>query len=426
MPNKLQLSFVILVAASRLYGASGLDPATGVVEETKGQVLVGGRPAGSGASVTPGGMVATGSDSGARVAIHGSELIIQANTQLVMPRTLSGIDLLQGTVQVNERSGDGVRVGFPGAFVLIKGAGSSGALAEVATIGTTSRITVERGFAEIYVSGAPMLLHAGQWARLEATTRGQSGAGAQSGAPGQPSEVGKVTGELPKVSVQHLGQEKRLAKNDAVYVSDTVFTEKRARLQLTLLDGSTLDLCDRSEMRIVTYEPASQQTAVDLTFGKLRADVQRVVKDGGAFEVRTKTAVIRTKGPGLLIESDKEGTMTRICNGNPDVNDTSSSSEVEVEAIGGTAKQLVRLKRGECVMAQFGSATTAIAAPEAIARFNTCAALGAGTTGTGASPVTSSPSRTGLIVAVVAVGATLLGLGLAGTFSGGPSVTPTI
>jgi hypothetical protein len=109
-------------------------------------------------------------------------------------------------------------------------------------------------------------------------------------------EAGKVTREVPHGTVQRQGAELPLVTNDPVDWNDTVKTQDKGRLQITLTDGSVLSVGSRSEMTIVKHDAEAQQTDIDLTSGTVRVDVKKLTKDGGHFTVHTKTAVIGVVG----------------------------------------------------------------------------------------------------------------------------------
>lgn len=75
-----------------------------------------------------------------------------------------------------------------------------------------------------------------------------------------------------------------------------VRTQDKGRLQITLTDGSMLSVGSRSEMTIVKHDAQTQQTEIELTTGTVKAEVQKVTKDGGHFTIKTKTAVIGVTG----------------------------------------------------------------------------------------------------------------------------------
>ncbi len=104
-----------------------------------------------------------------------------------------------------------------------------------------------------------------------------------------PIEAGKVTREVPQGTVQRQGKtEMPLVVNDPVDWNDTVHTQNKGRLQITLTDGSVLSVGSRSEMKVVKSDPATQQTDIDLVNGTVKADVQKVTKSGGHFQIQQK------------------------------------------------------------------------------------------------------------------------------------------
>ncbi len=422
MLKRLQVSFIVtFVAAMNGHGAVNPDsPMLGALGETKGQVLVGGVPASSGATLSPGNQVRTGSDSGAKLVLHGSEFTMHANTEVSLPTTASGINLSQGTLLVREQPSKDVRVAFPGAFVVIKSDSGSGALAEVATVGMSSRITVQQGFAEIHAAGKPMLLHAGQWARLDAAGSPPRAADQSGASVGGGPEAGKVTREVPHGTVERQGKELPLVVNDPIDWNDDVKTQDKGRLQITLTDGSVLSVGSRSEMKIVKHDAQAQQTDIELAAGTVKADVQKVTKDGGHFTIKTKTAVIGVVGTTLVVSSDpKKGTT--VCNTTKKSDNDTGEAEVQVTDVNGTQTQ--KLKTGYCAffpLAGAAVAMTASASSAAIAGMTTATVV----TAAAAAGAVAALS-TGVIVAIVAVGVTggvLGGLAASGAFS---SSTPS-
>ncbi|MGA7409954.1 MAG: FecR family protein [Bryobacteraceae bacterium] len=125
---------------------------------------------------------------------------------------------------------------------------------------------------------------------------GTSTAPDQSGGAAGGQEAGKVTREVPKGTVERQGKDSPLVTNDPVDWNDVVRTQEKGRLQITLTDGSMLSVGSRSEMKIVKHDADAQQTDIDLTTGTVRVDVKKITKDGGHFNVHTKTAVIGVTG----------------------------------------------------------------------------------------------------------------------------------
>ena len=110
-----------------------------------------------------------------------------------------------------------------------------------------------------------------------------------------PPSAGKITALLPVARIIR-GAGKQAATIDAVRGQDLVWddlvrTEKGGRARITLNDQSILSLGSQAELRIVKNDAKSQQTALQLSYGRLRAEVTTVTRQGGSFEVKTPTAV---------------------------------------------------------------------------------------------------------------------------------------
>jgi FecR protein/CARDB len=114
-------------------------------------------------------------------------------------------------------------------------------------------------------------------------------------APRVASKAGNVTALLPLARiVRGAGKTAVTAdakRGDEVYWNDLVRTEKGGRARLTLTDQSILSLGSQAELRIVKHDARTQQTALELGYGRLRAEVATVTRNGGNFTVRTPTAV---------------------------------------------------------------------------------------------------------------------------------------
>lgn len=366
-----------------------------------------------------GDVIATGADSSARLQLRsGIWAAVRPDSEILTPQgaQAADVELRRGAVVVGRQTPDAVRISFPGAWVVVKGSGAGGALCEVESSGSWSKVTLVAGVAEIHSASAPMLLRAGQWARLEAAgspprTGGQSGA--TIGGP----EAGKVTREVPRGTVDRQGKVLPLVLNDPVVWNDTVHTQDRGRLMITLTDGSVLSVGSRSEMKIVKVDAGAQQTDIDLITGTIKADVQKVTKSGGHFEIHTKTAVIGVVGTTLLVTSGKKGTT--VCNTTPN-----SHGEAEVTVTDPNGQQTQRLKSGYCAFFPLAGAAVALTAS---ASASTIAGMTTATIVTAAAAGATVALSTGVIVTIAAVGATggiLGGLAASGTFSSSSVSTP--
>jgi hypothetical protein len=234
--------------------------------------------------------------------------------------------------------------------------------------------------------------------------------------------AGKVTREVPQGTIQRQGgAEAPLAANDPVNWNDTVHTQNKGRLQITLTDGSVLSVGSRSEMKIVKADAEAQQTDIDLITGTVKADVQKVTKTGGHFQIHTKTAVIGVIGTTLEAKSDANGTT--VCNITKTTDGGNGEAEVVVTDANGTQTQ--KVKSGYCAFFPLAGAAVALTAA---ASASTIAGMTAATVITAAAAGAAGVAiGTGVIVGIGAgvVGGTLGGLAAAGTFSGGPAASPS-
>jgi hypothetical protein len=414
--NALRIAAVAMIVATQAVGAeaptSGVQ--LGLLEQATGHVSIQGSAALTGATVMAGDLISTGANSSARLQLR-SGVFATAGPESQIRAQESDVELRNGALLVGRHSTDAMRINLPGAWVEVKGSAAGGALCQVESSGSSSKVTLVAGIAEIHASGAPVTLQAGQWARLEAAGSPPR-AGGQSGATAGGPEAGKVTREVPQGTVQRQGKEMPLVTNDPVEWNDTVHTQSKGRLMITLTDGSVLSVGSRSEMKIVKVDPEAQQTDIELITGSVKADVQKVTKSGGHFEIHTKTAVIGVVGTTLLVTSNSKGTM--ICN-----TTKNSTGEAEVTVTDANGQQTKKLKTGFCAFFPLAGAAIALgasASASTIAGITTATVIAAGAAGA------SVALGTGVIVTVAAVGATggiVGGLAASGTFSG---ATPAV
>ncbi|HKV03557.1 MAG TPA: FecR family protein [Candidatus Acidoferrales bacterium] len=116
----------------------------------------------------------------------------------------------------------------------------------------------------------------------------------------------------PQASPQHAGQIDALIpaakRNDqAAKVkeeldwNDLLKTERSGRVRAGLTDGSILSVGSNSELRVLQHDATSQQTSIEMTFGKVRSQVTKITKPGGKFEMKTPNAVIGVIGTDFYV-----------------------------------------------------------------------------------------------------------------------------
>lgn len=83
--------------------------------------------------------------------------------------------------------------------------------------------------------------------------------------------------------------------------NDLLKTAKSGRVRAGLTDGSILSVGSNSELRVVQHDAASQQTSLEMNFGKVRSQVEKITKPGGKFEIKTPNAVIGVIGTDFYV-----------------------------------------------------------------------------------------------------------------------------
>ncbi len=128
------------------------------------------------------------------------------------------------------------------------------------------------------------------------------------GKPGGDQQAGEVKDLIPDAS----RNAKPLAKKDALLWNDLLRTDAKGRVLAGLTDGSILSLGSNSELRVVQHDAKSEQTLIEMIYGKLRSQVVRITQPGGKYEVRTPNAVIGVIGTDFYVGYDNNRT-TVIC-----------------------------------------------------------------------------------------------------------------
>ncbi|MGD0543578.1 MAG: FecR family protein [Candidatus Acidiferrales bacterium] len=116
----------------------------------------------------------------------------------------------------------------------------------------------------------------------------------------------------PQTGTQHAGQISAMipaatrnaqpAKvKDDLQWNDVLKTTHSGRVRAGLDDGSMLSLGSDSELRIVQHDGASQQTSLEMNFGKVRSQVVKITQPAGKFQVTTPNAVIGVIGTDFYV-----------------------------------------------------------------------------------------------------------------------------
>jgi hypothetical protein len=124
--------------------------------------------------------------------------------------------------------------------------------------------------------------------------------------------AGKVGRLLPAGYVTHENATAEAKLAAPVAWNDFLRTNEQGRMRVDLEDGSLLTVGAKSELHVVKHDTASQQSTIDLLYGRVRATVTPVTKSGGHFTLRTPTAVIGVIGSGVLVDAAMTTSTTTI------------------------------------------------------------------------------------------------------------------
>ncbi len=154
---------------------------------------------------------------------------------------------------------------------------------------------------------------------------------------------GQRAGQVGALRPDATRNTQNLKVNDALAWNDLLKTLAAGRLRANLTDGSLLSMGSNSEMRVLQHDAASQQTEIDLAFGRLRNRVVQLTKPGAKYEVKTPHAVIGVIGTDFYVFVDADRTLVICYTGKVRVTPRDQSSH-EVQA-----GQMIEIRSGGAV-----------------------------------------------------------------------------
>lgn len=125
----------------------------------------------------------------------------------------------------------------------------------------------------------------------------------------EPQGAGQRAGEVdrlvPTVSIDRGGKNLTAKAKTVVDWQDLVNTQINGRARVSLDDGSVLNVGSNASIKVVKHDTGAQQTELELAYGKLRTQAQKISKPDGKFEVRTAAGVAGVVGTDFYTEYDQ-------------------------------------------------------------------------------------------------------------------------
>jgi len=135
-------------------------------------------------------------------------------------------------------------------------------------------------------------------------------------APVPAPKAGNITALLPTANIVRGPAKQEVTalakKGDDVAWNDLIRTDKGGRARITLLDQSILSVGSQAQLRVIKSDAKSQQTSIEVGYGRVRMEVTPITQQGGSFEVKTPTAVAGVIGTTFGVDS-AIGSTTFLC-----------------------------------------------------------------------------------------------------------------
>jgi len=323
-PTKYLRSVLPLVALAVLAIAATAPEPPAATALVAGPVLVNGHPA-SGTSLTLAGgdRLETGVRGGAILTLSRQDgLVLAENTAVTLVRRDDGVaaELNRGRVLVNSSHQRLRELRLAGQPVSIRGLPGTPRRYQVSRLPDATYVLARAGTVSIYDEGYATLTEVPEG--RAATVRPEAEALAPPAVPapqqrpaGAGARAGQISIVIPKDYIVRGPSTSEGKAGDEVQWKDLVKTEPRGRVRLNLDDGSILNVGSNSQLEVTQHNRQTQQTDLEMKYGRMRAQVVKLSRPGAKFEVKTSTAVCGVLGTDFYIEATPTSTRVIVFRG---------------------------------------------------------------------------------------------------------------
>jgi hypothetical protein len=114
--------------------------------------------------------------------------------------------------------------------------------------------------------------------------------------------AGEVSRVIPAVNIARGSKSINASPKTVVDWQDVVNTQANARARVSLDDGSVLNVGSDSSVHVIKHDAGAQQTDLEIGFGRMRSQAQKISQPNGKFEVHTPAGVAGVVGTDFYVD----------------------------------------------------------------------------------------------------------------------------
>ena len=333
------LSFAVLFVLAGLSVSPAADNPELGAAQVSGPVLLNGHSvSGAGIALRNGDRLETSQRGAVLVTIsRRDELLLDENSGITLRNRPEGVsaELDRGRLLVTSAHERLCEVRLAGEAVSIRAAPGASRSYQVSRLSDATYVLARKGGVSIFDEG--YATHAAVPEGRVGVIRPEAEALAPSQRPSTPApparpaaqqpaaqqpaptasgqRAGQVSVAIPKDYIVRGTQETEGNRGDPILWNDLLRTEPRGRLRVVLDDGSILNLGSESRLQVLQHDAKSQQTNLEMRYGRLRAQVVALSRPSARFEIRTNTAICGVLGTDFYIEATEKSTRVIVFKG---------------------------------------------------------------------------------------------------------------